>query len=223
MDKLEMIKLEPQGKANASVIWLHGLGADGNDFVPLVEALELPAKHGIRFLFPHAPIRAVTINGGMQMRAWFDITDISEDMNEDEAGVREAQTIIERVIENEIKAGIPAERILLAGFSQGGCMALHTGLRFRQGLAGILGLSCYLPLRRTIATEMQRSQLSTVIQLMHGLYDPVVNHALGKMTYELLRDLGLQVSWIEYAMDHTVCQQQLQDIREYIINRLHSD
>jgi phospholipase/carboxylesterase len=223
MDKEKIIELQPQGKADASVIWLHGLGADGNDFVPLVEALELPATHGIRFLFPHAPVRAVTINGGMQMRAWFDIEDISEDMTEDEAGVREAQTIIEQVIENEIKAGIPAERILLAGFSQGGCMALHTGLRFRQGLAGILALSCYLPLRRIVATEMQRCQLSTVIQLMHGLYDPVVDYALGKMTYELLRDLGLQVSWMEYAMDHTVCQQQLQDISQYIINRLYSD
>ena len=218
-----MIELQPQGKANASVIWLHGLGADGNDFVPLVQALELPDKHAIRFLFPHAPIRAVTINGGMQMRAWFDIIDISEDMSEDEAGIREAQTIIEGIIENEIKAGIPAERILLAGFSQGGCMALHTGLRFRQGLAGILALSCYLPLRGSVANEMQPGQLSTVIQLMHGLHDPVVDHALGKLTYALLRDLGLQVSWMEYPMDHTVCQQQLKDIRQYIISRLHSD
>ena len=222
MNELKTLEINVP-KPEYAVIWLHGLGADGNDFVPLVQALALPEKHAIRFLFPHAPIRAVTINGGMQMRAWFDIIDISENMSEDEAGIREAQTVIEGIIENEIKAGIPAERILLAGFSQGGCLALHTGLRFRQGLAGILALSCYLPLRGSVANEMQPGQLSTVIQLMHGLHDPVVDHALGKLTYALLRDLGLQVSWMEYAMDHTVCQQQLQDIRHYIINRLHSD
>ncbi len=220
MKDIAAIEMPPRGEANACVIWLHGLGADGNDFVSLVEALELPHSHGIRFLFPHAPLREVTINAGMRMRAWYDIIDIGSDMSEDEEGIRDAQAIIELLIEGQIKAGVPSERIMLAGFSQGGCMALHTGLRYRQSLAGILALSCYLPLRRSVADEMQYCQQSTPVQLMHGLYDPVVDYELGQMAYRQLCDLGMQVSWLEYAMDHTVCVQQLTDIRRFIINYL---
>lgn len=215
-----VIELSPSTTTDASIIWLHGLGADGNDFVSIVEALELPENHGIRFLFPHAPVRPVTLNGGMRMRAWYDIVGIGEEFAEDDSGILESQVFINSFIEHEIDKGIAPERIILAGFSQGGSLALHTGLRYRQTLAGILCLSGYLCLRQSLGAQWQAVQQNTPIMMMHGVDDPVVDYNLGKHSYIKLLKENLNVSWLEYHMQHTVCHEQLGDIRQFISNCL---
>jgi len=220
IDKESVIELSPSATADASIIWLHGLGADGNDFVPIVEALELPEHHGIRFLFPHAPVRPVTLNAGTRMRAWYDIVGIGEDFVEDDTGILESQMFINTIIEREINKGIAPERIILAGFSQGGSLALHTGLRFNQALAGILCLSGYLCLRQVLEVQRQAVQQSTPIMMMHGVDDPVVDCSLGKHSYIKLLKENLNVSWMEYHMQHTVCHEQLGDIRQFISTSL---
>ncbi len=211
-----VVAVQPSSPVDASIIWLHGLGADGHDFVSIVEALNLPVDHGIRFIFPHAPVRAVTLNGGMRMRAWYDIVGIGEDFPEDEAGIQESQLSINSLIENEINKGIAAERILLAGFSQGGCLALHTGLRYTQALAGILCMSGYLCMRQMLEAQRQPVQQNTPIMMMHGLNDAVVDYSLGKHSYIMLKKEDLNISWLEYPMDHSVCHEQLSDIRQFI-------
>jgi phospholipase/carboxylesterase len=215
-DESKLIEREPDNEANACVIWLHGLGADGNDFASIVDALDLPDEHGIRFIFPHAPFRPVTINDGMMMRAWYDIFSLDRNMKDDEEGIRETQILLEGLVKEQIDRGIPANRIMLAGFSQGGCIAIHTGLRYQQQLAGIMGLSTYLPLRDFVAGELQSCQQLTRIMMMHGLQDTVVNYDFGRLSYEALEGLDLNVEWLEYPMEHTVCSPQLQDISHFI-------
>lgn len=215
-EESELIIREPDTKATACIIWLHGLGADGHDFASIVEALDVSAEHAIRFIFPHAPVRSVTINDGMMMRAWYDIFSIDKDMQEDATGIDASRLQIESIIQSQLEAEIPASRIILVGFSQGGCIALHTGLRFQQTLGGVLGLSTYLPLRQLVPAELNKNQRTTPIMLMHGTQDQVVNYEFGLMSFKVLADLGLNTEWHEYPMEHTVSNPQLGDISEFI-------
>ena len=198
---------------SASVIWLHGLGADGSDFVPLVEMLNLPQ---FRFILPHAPYRKVTINNGYEMRAWYDLIGLTIGSPQDEAGIREAQTYVESLIAQEVRRGIAHNRIALAGFSQGGATVLHTALRQQQALAGVLGLSTYLPLRLLLASEKTVANQSTPIFMAHGTFDEVISLATCHVSLEALQIQQYQVEWHEYAMAHSVCMEEIDDIRAFL-------
>lgn len=204
----------------ASVIWLHGLGADGSDFVPLVPELRLPGVPGIRFVFPHAPVRPVTLNNGLPMRAWYDIRALSADGREDDVGIREAELGIVRLIRAERDSGIPAERIVLAGFSQGGAVALHAALRHPEALGGVLALSTYLTLRASLAVEAHEANRATPILMCHGAYDGVVTIEFGRGSRDALNALGYDVTWKEYPMQHEVCRQEIDDISMWLRDRL---
>lgn len=213
MKTLQKIVIEPKNtKAEYAVIWLHGLGADGHDFEPIVLELNLP---NVRFIFPHAPIRPVTLNGGMAMRAWFDIFALSLNAKDDEAGIRESQALITGLIEEQVQQGILPAHIFLVGFSQGAAMALHTGLRYPTPLAGIIALSAYLPLRDKLRSEIVEAQLQTPIFMAHGLYDTVLPYPLGEAGKKILESLGLTVSWHSYPMDHSVSPAELSDIKHF--------
>jgi phospholipase/carboxylesterase len=212
--------LAPEGNPEASVIWLHGLGADGHDFVPIVPELRLPARPAVRFVFPHAPARPVTINGGMRMRAWYDIVSLSAAGAPDEAGIRESAAMLERRIQREVELGIPARRIVIAGFSQGGAIALHGALRHAERLAGVLGLSTYLPLHQTLEVEAARANRDVPILMCHGRDDPVLPMTLGVMSRDWLRALGYAVEWKEYRMQHQVCMEEVADISAWLQARL---
>ena len=203
----------------SSVIWLHGLGADGHDFVPVVPELRLPSEFAPRFVFPHAPVRAVTINNGMPMRAWYDIVGLSQGAAEDEAGIRASAVLADRFIAKEREAGIAANRIVLAGFSQGGAIALHSGLRQARALAGVLALSTYLPLRASLAESSGAGQ-DTPILMCHGRFDPVVPMALGEISRDLLIEYGCRVEWKEYPMQHQVCGEEIADIASWLVKVL---
>jgi phospholipase/carboxylesterase len=212
--------LEPKEPASASVVWLHGLGADGYDFVPIVEELDLPNAIATRFVFPHAGHRPVTINNGFVMRAWYDIRGFAAASAEDEAGIRQSDEIVRSFIAREIEAGISSERIILAGFSQGGAMALHSGLRYPSALGGILALSTYLPLRSSLETEGAAANRSTAILMCHGARDQVVPEMAGKLSRDLLTSLGYSVRWKSYAMEHQVCVEEVSDIGAWLKERL---
>lgn len=200
-----------------AIIWLHGLGADGHDFEPIVDEFDLDQLPAVRFVFPHAPMRAVTINGGFVMRAWYDI--VSPDFapgREEVEGVRESARQIEVLIAQENARGIPDARIILAGFSQGGVIALHTGLRHPQRLAGILALSCYLPMTETLAAEASAANRDVPIFMAHGQNDAVIPYDLGKRTAKLLKAEKYPVQWHSYAAEHTVCLEELQDIETWV-------
>jgi len=214
------IILEPQTPANAAVIWLHGLGADGNDFVPIVPELGLPRHHAIRFVFPHAPVRPVTINGGMAMRAWYDIPSLTDLRRQDELGIRDSERIVSRYIAAQRSAGIAANRIVLAGFSQGGAITLHSGLRQPEPLAGLLALSTYLPLAEQLPEEATAPEQTPPILMCHGRQDPVLPIQLGSGSRDALRDLGYAVDWREYDMAHAVCMEQIRDIGRWLKARL---
>lgn len=214
--ELEVITKEPQGRARASVIWLHGLGADGNDFVPIVPELRLAPELGVRFIFPHAPVRAVTLNAGMQMRAWFDLYGLSPGSGEDAQGIRESQAAVERLIAQQTAAGIPAHKIVLAGFSQGGAVALHTGLRHDERLAGILALSTWLPLADGLTREAAPANHDVPILMAHGSADPMVDPRLGEASAQTLRKLGYTVDWRTYPMQHQVCLEEIRDVGEWL-------
>lgn len=214
----DRVVLEPAVPAEAAVVWLHGLGADGWDFVPIVGELGLNVP--IRFVFPHAPIRPVTINGGVPMRAWYDIVALSADGPEDEAGIRASASRVAALLDEQRDAGIDSRRMVLAGFSQGGAMALHSGLRYPQPLAGILALSTYLPLRDRWQAEQHPANRDTPILMMHGRFDPVLPIALGAYSRDLLRAGGRDVDWREYPMQHQVCPQQIADIAGWLADRL---
>ena len=216
----DAVVLAPAAPASASVIWLHGLGADGNDFVPIVPELKLPAKPGIRFVFPHAPVRPVTLNMGMHMRAWFDIRTLTAEGRADEAGIRESVGRLDGLIAAERALGIATRRIVIAGFSQGAALALHGALRHPEPLAGILALSCYLPLQAVISNELAESNRQTPILMCHGQYDPVLPLALGVAACNWLRAAGYRVEWKEYPMQHQVCPPQIQDIAAWLRARL---
>jgi len=210
-ETLPAIEIETKPKPSHAVIWLHGLGADGNDFVPVVKELKLPPL-GIRFVFPHAPMRPVTINGGFVMRAWYDIAYQELAFQEDERGLRESQKLIEELIVRENTRGIPSSRIVLAGFSQGGVLALQTGLRQSKPLAGLMALSSYLPMSPIIEVERNAASNSVPIFMGHGITDNIVPLALGKMSRDTLIKLGYEVEWHQYTMPHSVCPEELADI-----------
>jgi len=206
-----------------AIIWLHGLGADGHDFEPIVDEFDFDQLPALRFVFPHAPMRAVTINGGYVMRAWYDI--VSPDFapgREEAEGVRESARQIEALLARENARGIPDARIVLAGFSQGGVIALYTGLRHPRRLAGILALSCYLPLTETLSTEAHRANRDVPIFMAHGHADPVIPYDLGKRSSKLLKAQDYPVQWHAYAAEHTVCMEELTDIENWL-NRVLAD
>ena len=207
---LETIEIESDPNPTVSVIWMHGLGADGGDFVPIVQELDLTGCPAIRFVFPHAPTMPVTINGGYVMRAWYDILTADIPKREDEAGLRASQTAIEQLIAREKTRG--ATRILLAGFSQGCAMALQVGLRQPEPLAGLLCLSGYLPLRDSINAECHASNRNTPIFLAHGRGDSVIPIARAEQSRDMLQALSYPVEWHEYIMPHSVCEEEIADI-----------
>ncbi|MBY5268639.1 alpha/beta hydrolase [Spiribacter salinus] len=209
--KLQTVEVGPAG-AKASVLWLHGLGASGHDFEPIVPELGLPADAPVRFVFPHAPERPVTLNGGMVMPAWYDIYGLTAGTPQDEQGLDEAAGWIAALIEREAERGVPAERLVLAGFSQGGAVALHAGLRFAGGLAGIMGLSTYLPLADNLSQARAAAHRDTPIFLAHGEYDGVLGIELGTASRDALAGLGYPVEWHAYPMEHQVCLEEIQAI-----------
>ena len=219
-ESADAVVLAPATPASASVIWLHGLGADGHDFVPIVPELELPAALAVRFVFPHARVRPVTLNMGMRMRAWYDIKTLTAEGRADEEGIRESVAVLGRFIAAERTAGIASERIVIAGFSQGGAIALHGALRHAEPLGGILALSCYLPLQATLEGELTDANRRTPVLMCHGQYDPVLPMALGVMARDWLRTQGYTVDWKEYPIQHQVCPPEIQDISSWLGARL---
>jgi len=202
---------------------MHGLGADGNDFVPVVNELDLSGTPAVRFIFPHAPLRAVTINNGYVMRAWYDVSpdDLAGNTRRaDERGVRESQAQIEALIEREAARGVPANHVILAGFSQGGAIALQTGLRHDRPLAGIMALSTYLPLADSFTREAAPANRVTPIFMAHGTFDPVVPYAMGAGSMTFLTGLGYRMEWHDYPMQHSVCIEEIRDIGNWLRNVL---
>lgn len=214
---LETVEIPAPGAHSATVIWLHGLGADGHDFEPVVPELRLPTGHGIRFVFPHAPVRPVTLNGGMAMRAWFDIYGLDRELRIDEAGIRAACDEVVKLVDREVERDIATERIVIAGFSQGGSLALVAALRLDRPLAGIIGLSCWLP--RAFASVMP-AQARTPVFLAHGTHDPVVGVDYGRESRDALIAAGMDLRWREYPMAHQVCLEEIADIRDFLLEAL---
>ena len=202
---------------NASLIWMHGLGADGNDFAPVVEMLNLPQ---MRFILPHAPYRKVTANNGYEMRAWYDILSFTPGSPQDEVGIRESQAYIEGLIAQEVTRGIAHNKILLAGFSQGGAIALQTALRCKQALAGVLALSTYLPLKPLLAAEKTTANQHTPIFMVHGTFDEVISLATCQLSVETLQAQSYKLEWHEYPMAHSVCMEEIDDIRAFLLRIL---
>jgi phospholipase/carboxylesterase len=220
MAELETIVIETGPSPVATVIVLHGLGADGNDFVPFAEELDLRDIGPVRYVFPHAPVIPVTINNGYRMRAWYDILGADLVRREDEAGLRQSLARIEALLARERERGIASARTVLAGFSQGCAMALLTGLRQPQRLAGIVGMSGYLPLATTTLSERSDGNALTPIFLAHGQQDPVVDIARGRGSRDLLRELGYDVQWHEYPMGHSVCQPEIAELNRWLLGAL---
>jgi phospholipase/carboxylesterase len=213
---LPAVELQTHPAPSASVIWLHGLGADGYDFVPVVRELEALGAPPARYVFPHAPTMPVTINGGYVMRAWYDILGNDLVRREDERGIRASQSLVEALLARETGRGLPSARIVLAGFSQGGAIALQTGLRQPSPLAGLLALSTYLPLAATVAQERSAANASTRVFMAHGVSDPVIPMARGAASRDALQAMGYSVEWHEYAMPHSVCEEEIRDIARFL-------
>jgi len=220
MTALETIEIETGPQPTATIIVLHGLGADGNDFVPFASELQLQAVGPVRFVFPNAPVMPVTINNGYRMPAWYDIYAPDLVRREDEAGLRRSMAAVEAVLANEKARGIAAHRIVLAGFSQGCAMALMTGVRHKERLAGIVGMSGYLPLAATTAAERSQANAATPVFLAHGRQDPVVVIERGQASREALQQLGYPVEWHDYPMAHSVCAQEVADLNGWLLRRL---
>jgi phospholipase/carboxylesterase len=212
----DAVEVETGRDPQAAVIWLHGLGADGHDFEPIVPEFIRPGERTLRFVFPHAPIRPVTLNGGYAMRAWYDIAALDRRTTEDENGIRASQTAIDTLIRRENARGISSERIVLAGFSQGGAMALFAGTRYPERLAGIMGLSCYQVLAAQFAAERSAANQSTPVFLAHGTQDPVVAPLLGEEARRQLEAAGYSVEWHAYSMPHSVCPEEVADIAAWV-------
>ncbi|MEM6672568.1 MAG: carboxylesterase [Planctomycetota bacterium] len=213
---LDRVVLEPGREADAAVIWLHGLGANGHDFPPIVPELGLPADHAVRFVFPHAPAIPVTINGGMVMPAWYDILAMDFDRRVDEDGVRRSAAHARALVERERAEGIPAKRIVLAGFSQGGAIALHEGVRFPERLAGVLALSTYLACDCNIEEERVEANADVPILQCHGSHDPMVQLGMGEAARDRLVGLGYAVEWKTYPMAHQVCAEEISDVGAWL-------
>lgn len=216
---LETVEQQTGAAPQWCVLWLHGLGADGNDFAPIVPQLLRPDWPALRFVFPHAPLRQVTINGGMRMRAWYDIRSMSIDQRADEQGVRESIAQLEALIAREGERGIPPSRIVLAGFSQGGAIVLSAALRRQQAVAGVMALSTYLPLAAQTPAEATAAGRGTPVFMAHGQLDPVVTLNLGERSREALRAMGVPVEWHTYPMPHAVCPDEIDDIRQWLDQR----
>jgi len=217
---LDCIEQQTGPDPGAAIIVLHGLGADGNDFVPIARELDLAAVGPVRFVFPHAPVRPVTINGGHRMRAWYDVLGTEMTRREDEAGLRQSCAQVQALIDREIARGIAAERIVLMGFSQGCAMTLLAGVRAPQRLAGLVGLSGYLPLAASTVLERSAANAAVPIFLAHGRFDPVVVFARGSESRDLLAALGYAVQWHEYPMQHSVCPQEIADLNAWLLRVL---
>lgn len=213
---LETLDVETGARPTAAVIWLHGLGADGHDFEPIVPELELPEALPVRFVFPHAPPQPVTINGGAVMRAWYDVYSLGGVRREDDAGVRRSQASVEALVARERARGVPAARIVLAGFSQGGAIALQTGLRHPERLAGIMALSTYLPLASTLAAEASAANRAVSIFMAHGLHDSLIPIERARLSRDTLRTAGYDVEWHEYPMEHAVCAEEIAAIAAWL-------
>ena len=212
----DLIEVETGPNPVATIIWMHGLGADGHDFEPIVPELARRGERPLRFVFPHAPVRPVTLNNGYRMRAWYDIISIQRGAAQDEAGIRASHAIVEALIRRENERGIPSSKIVLAGFSQGGAMALYSGTRYPEKLAGIMGLSCYMLLESRLAAERSAANQATPIFLGHGTQDPVVSLVLGEGTRRMLETQGYPVEWHAYPMPHSVCPQEVADIAAWL-------
>jgi phospholipase/carboxylesterase len=218
---LDAIETSTRPDPRYSIVWLHGLGADGNDFAPIVPELVRPNWPGIRFVFPHAPVMPVTINSGMRMRAWYDILGLDfTQRREDESGIRRSIEHVDALIAREVERGTPHERIILAGFSQGGAITLAAGLRRSQPLLGLVALSTYLPLAEPSALESTPAGRGIPVFMAHGQQDPVVPHPAGARSAEFLRNLGVQVEWHDYAMQHAVCGEEIRDLGNWLDTRL---
>jgi phospholipase/carboxylesterase len=216
---LETIELETGAKPGAAVIWLHGLGADGHDFEPVVPELGLPAAKPVRFIFPHAPQRPVTINMGMRMRAWYDILQMGGGA-EDAKGIQESEALLGNLIKKENQRGIPSNRIALAGFSQGGAIVLQAALRYPERLAGVLALSTYLPLMNLLEKEKSAANADLPVFMAHGRHDPMIGIERAQASRKHLQGLGYQVEWREYAMPHSVCAEEIGDIAGFLLRIL---
>ena len=219
-DSLEVIELQSGSNPTASVIVLHGLGADGTDFVPVAQQLDLAPIGDVRFLFPHAPVMPVTINGGMKMRAWYDILGTDLARREDERGLRASQLLVESLLDRERERGIDPSRIVLMGFSQGCAMTLMTGLRYGERLAGLVGLSGYLPLAAVTSAERHAANSDVPIFLAHGSDDPVIPIDRAIASRDALKALGHPVQWHEYPMPHSVCAEEISDLNRWLLTVL---
>jgi phospholipase/carboxylesterase len=213
---LDAVEIETGRAPRAAIVWMHGLGADGHDFEPIVPEIRLPDDLPVRFVFPHAPMRPVTINNGWVMRAWYDVRNDRGERREDLDGVRTSQQQIETLIAREKARGIPASAIVLAGFSQGGAMALYTGLRHAERLAGVMALSCFLPLADTLGSEASAMNRDVPIFMAHGAEDPLIPLARGQQARDLLVELGHRVEWHDYRMPHAVCAEEIRDLSAWL-------
>ena len=216
MAELDTLDLETGPHPTAAIIWMHGLGADAHDFEPVLPFLDLGPGCPVRYVFPNAPVRPVTLNGGMQMRAWYDLLSMDRNAAEDEAGIRDSATGIDALIAREIARGIAPERIVMAGFSQGGAMALFTALRYPERLAGVLALSTYLPLAAAVSEERTDVNAALPIFMAHGDVDAVVPVNFARNSRKRLTGLGHEVEWHEYPMPHSVSPPELEDIKEFL-------
>jgi phospholipase/carboxylesterase len=210
------VEIETGPGISASVIWLHGLGADGHDFEALAPELRLPAKPAVRFVFPHAPYRPVTVNNGYVMRAWYDIAMTERGFDQNAAHIRESQTILRGLIEAEMRRGVPNERIVLAGFSQGGAIALHTGLRYPKPLAGIMSLSAPVPFAAELMAEVDPANAKTPVFMAHGTDDRMVPFALAQTSRQLMQARGLSLEWHAYATGHSVAPDEIRDVARWL-------
>jgi phospholipase/carboxylesterase len=206
---LQVLEVNTEISPRASVIWMHGLGADGYDFIDIPAQLDLPKELGVRFVFPHAPIRPVQYAGGEKMRAWFDVVSIDRKSKEDEQGIRKSEEMIKQLISKELALGIPSEKIILAGFSQGGAIALHCGLRYPEKLAGILVLSSWLLLSKTVKAERNIANQQTPILMMHGTDDPLIPISWAVNSCNYLKEIDCHATMSSYSMQHTVCSEEV--------------
>ncbi len=213
---LPSVEIAAKGEHKATIIWLHGLGDSGNGFAPIAPELKLPDDLGVKFIFPHAPIRPVTINNGMEMRAWYDIKSLDMESRADVEGVIESSSAVQKLIENEIESGIDSKNILLVGFSQGGVIALHLGTRFNKPLAGIIAMSTYMCAPDSLQLQKSEENQNTPVLFAHGQQDEVVPLFLGNAAYQVMLNNGYNVTWKEYVMQHNVCMPEVNDISEFI-------
>lgn len=214
---LAAIQIDTQDDPDCAIIWLHGLGANGHDFEPMVEQLNLPVSIRARFIFPHAPVQAVSLNNDMHMPAWYDIYGLDMHSKEDSEGIKRIKSEINALIDQQVNLGISPQRIVLAGFSQGGALTLYTGLHYPHRLAGLLAMSCYLPLHQELHEYSAYTDHSLPIFLAHGVYDEIVPLAFAQLARELLEQQGFEIFWKEYPCAHTVCLEEIADIRSWLL------